>query len=139
MMMAERYKDTLGVEEQRALEMARFTKGYPFAFQVLGYLCYESKKEYIQEQTNFDFYLSEYVYDKIWSELSGKDKELAAAICASDYSTKNIMENAGLKKNEFSVYRDRLIKKGLVSGKERGKLTFVLPRFEEYIERNTDI
>ena len=35
--------------------------------------------------------------------------------------------------NEFSPYRDRLIKKGILNGDERGSLKFELPLFEEYI------
>jgi hypothetical protein len=66
--------------------------------------------------------------------LSEKDRLLTIAIKNSDQSTENIMALSGMKKNEFSVYRDRLIKKGLVVGKTRGQLTFALPRFENFIE-----
>ncbi len=134
MMMAESYRKNLDVSRDIALAMADVTCGYPFAFQVLGYLCYESKKDYKEELLRLDYYLSEYVYNKLWSELSEKDKALVIAIAASDYKTESIMALADMKKNEFSVYRDRLIKKGIVNGKTRGKLTFVLPRFKEFVE-----
>ena len=86
-------------------------------FQVLGYLCYQSKKSYADELIQFDYYLSEYVYNNIWSELSEKDKLLALAIAKSDNTTEHVLRLADMKKNEFSVFCDRLIKKGIVEGK----------------------
>jgi hypothetical protein len=133
-MMADCYRKQLKITESEALQMAELTKGYPFAFQVLGYLCYENHDSYQEELVRFDYYLSEYVYNKLWSELSEKDRLLTIAIKNSDHSTENIMTLSGMKKNELSVYRDRLIKKGLVVGKTRGQLTFALPRFENFIE-----
>jgi hypothetical protein len=35
--------------------------------------------------------------------------------------------------NEFSKYRLRLIRKGLVDGSMRGRLFFVLPLFREFV------
>jgi hypothetical protein len=133
-MMADCYRKQLNISEKEALEMAELTKGYPFAFQVLGYLCYENHDSYRDEILQFDYYLSEYVYNKLWSELSEKDRLLTIAIKNSDNTTENILRLSGMKKNELSVYRDRLIKKGLVVGKTRGILTFTLPRFENFIE-----
>lgn len=37
-LVAEKYESTLKLTYEQALEMAKYTKGYPFAFQVLGYL-----------------------------------------------------------------------------------------------------
>lgn len=134
LMMAESYRQNLNVSKEVALLMADVTCGYSFAFQVLGYLCYESKKGYEEELVRFDYYLSEYVYNKIWSELSEKDRCVVIAIAKSDNTTESVRKMADMKKNEFSVYRDRLIKKGIVNGKERGKISFVLPRFKEFVE-----
>lgn len=135
LMMADSYARNLDVSKEVALQMADVTYGYPFAFQVLGYLCYESGKSYTEEMTRFDYYLSEYVYNKIWSELSEKDKKVVFAIAKSDNTTESILRLADMKKNEFSVYRNRLIKKGIVNGKLRGKLSFTLPRFKEFVEQ----
>lgn len=133
LMMAESYRNTLNVSKEVALLMADVTCGYPFAFQVLGYLCYESGKNYEDELVRFDYYLNEYVYNKIWSELSEKDKGLTIAIAKSDNTTETVLKLANMKKNEFSVYRDRLMKKGIVNGKTRGKIFFALPRFKEFV------
>lgn len=133
LMMAESYRNTLNVSKEVALLMADVTCGYPFAFQVLGYLCYESGKNYEDELVRFDYYLNEYVYNKIWSELSEKEKGLTIAIAKSDNTTETVLKLANMKKNEFSVYRDRLMKKGIVNGKTRGKIFFALPRFKEFV------
>lgn len=57
--------------------MTALTKGYPFAFQVLGYLYWENRKSHSIEEIlpEYDQYLDEYVYSKIWSELSELDKK----------------------------------------------------------------
>jgi len=48
-----------------------------------------------------------------------------------------ILERTGMKKEYFSRYRDRLIKKGILLSPMRGKLTFNLPRFKEFIDVET--
>lgn len=56
--------------------MAVITKGYAFAYQVLGKYVWESKEKAVTEEIllKFDEALERYVYDKIWSELSDTDK-----------------------------------------------------------------
>ncbi len=63
---------------EAAGEMTGLTKGYPFAFQVLGYLYWENREIKTIEEilAEYDQYLEEYVYDKIWSELSEQDKQI---------------------------------------------------------------
>ena len=45
----------------------------------------------------------------------------------------DIRDMCKLTSNSFSVLRDRLIRKGLVIGDERGKLSFALPRFDYFV------
>ena len=45
--------------------MAGLTKGYPFAFQVLGYLTWNHNGDYLSVVDEYEQYLSEFVYDKI--------------------------------------------------------------------------
>ena len=56
--------------KDEALQMAKETKGYPFAFQVLGYLCWRNEAEWTEVLPEYSQYLEEYVYEKLWSELS---------------------------------------------------------------------
>lgn len=135
--IASSYAKELHVTSEVALKMAKITKGYPFAFQLLGYLCWEQDCTYENVLVEFDQYLSEYVYDKIWSELSNIDKKALAAIAVSETGKiKEIREKLGMDTNHFNPYRNRLIKKGLVNGDERGYVTLVLPRFKKYILEN---
>ena len=45
--------------------MARLTMGYPFAFQVLGYLTWNNNGDYKAILPQYEQYLSEFVYDKL--------------------------------------------------------------------------
>ena len=48
-------------------------------------------------------------------------------------SVLEIRENLHMDSNEFSKYRLRLIRKGIVDGNTRGKLSFTLPMFKKFI------
>ena len=70
----------------------------------------------------------------MWVEISDKDKQLLYGVARSDSGkAKEIKEIAKLSDDTYSVYRDRLIKKGLVDGKEHGYLRLTLPCFNDYI------
>ena len=70
--------------------------------------------------------MSEYVYEKILSELSDKDKKIIMTMAKTGLSkTGELMKEAGLKPNEYSLYRDRLKKKGLIDVQEYGKMTLL--------------
>lgn len=130
------YMDIFDLNMETAGEMAGLTKGYPFAFQVLGYLCWENKGIKTMEQilTEYDQYLEEYVYSKIWSELSELDRKILLAMSMSgETKVKNIRESIGMKSELFSVYRDRLKRKGVLDTSKYGKVSFILPRFAEFV------
>ena len=94
---------------------------------------YENIDEYEQ-------YLSEYVYDKIWSELSQKDRLVARGIAeVNSGKIKDIRAYLGMETNEFNPYRKRLIKKGIISREMRGYVYFTLPLFDEYVVENYDL
>ena len=40
------YSNTFNISDEKAREMYTLTKGYPFAFQVLGYLCWGRSERY---------------------------------------------------------------------------------------------
>ena len=135
--IAENYRQTIGISEEDARKMAKLTKGYPFAFQVLGYYTYQNGGDYQSALGQYRQYLDGYVYDKLWSELSRKDRRVIYNIAASeDGKISWIREKLGMKSNEFSPYRDRLARKGLITGDERGYLRFSLPFFEDYVLNN---
>ena len=133
-----KYKNIFGTDRDTAEKMAELTKGYPFAFQVLGYLTWNHSGHYEVVIDEYEQYLSEFVYDKIWSELSQKDRIVARGIAETESGKiKEIREHLGMETNEFNPYRKRLIKKGIVSGETRGYVFFTLPLFERYVIDNS--
>ena len=130
------YADIFQIDLATAEKMTSLTKGYPFAYQVLGYLYWlhrdtKSLEEILPE---YDQYLEEYVYSKIWSELSELDKKILIEIATSgEYRIKNIRERLGMRSELFSVYRERLKRKGVIDTREYGKIFMALPRFAEFV------
>ena len=134
--MAESYRRELRVDDETSIRMAQLTKGYSFAFQVLGYCTWNNSGDYQKAIPETKQYLEEYVYDKIWSELSEKDKKMLYGIAKS--STGEVMEIRevlSLKPNEFSPYKKRLVRKGLIS-EGRGTAKILLPFFDRFVIEN---
>ena len=70
---------------------------------------------------------------KIWEELSEEDRGLARLLIdAEDNKRENIMARMDKPKN-YSVYRDRLIKRGIVNARQ-AYISLALPFFAEYIK-----
>lgn len=131
--VAANYSQTFGVDRTRALEMARHTNGYSFAFQLLGYLVWERGGLSEQVLDEYKSQLFDLSYDKVWNELSPGDRRVAYGIAsATSSSVHDIRDVLGLESNQLSPYRRRLMRKGIVDGSQRGRLTFPLPYFDEY-------
>lgn len=134
------YMSIFGLDMEAAEEMTVLTKGYPFAFQVLGYLFWESGGMVPIEEIlpEYDQYLEEYVYGKIWSELSGTDRKILEKMAESgETKVKSIREYMGMKSELFSVYRERLKRKGILDTGKYGEVSFILPRFAEFVTMQT--
>ena len=134
------YMSALKVDADKSIYMAKLTKGYAYAYQVLGYLYYKyiietgRFTEIDQLIPEFDQTLTEFVYEKIWFELSATEKNIVAAISGNDkIKVQEIREKLNLSSGTFSVYRDRLSKKGLLDTSEYGYVSLKLPRFGEVI------
>ncbi len=135
------YQSVFGIGRSAAADMADLTKGYAFAFQVLGYLYWKSlsadKTARIEDtMTDYDYYLSEFVYEKIWSETTRKEKDILKALSVASQSPASVSEiktMCNIESGDLSVYRERLIQKGIIDGSERGYIAFALPRFSEFI------
>ena len=139
LLVAKQYKEIFEVEDKEAEKMASLVQGYPYAYQVLGYLCYKLKQPYNKVLDEFDAYLSEYVYEKIWYELSDQDKTVMEGIAKSERGrVEEIRMLLKMESAKFSVYRDRLIKKGLIRSASRGFLELTLPRFDTFVKRATE-
>ncbi|MBR3517557.1 MAG: ATP-binding protein [Lachnospiraceae bacterium] len=133
--IAANYAQNLPVSESVAKEMAALTKGYSFAFQVLGYFTYRYNGDHKAALPEYRQYLEDYVYEKIWSELSAEDKKLLRAIVSSESGkAKEIKEFLGWSNEKYAPYRDRLIKKMIVDGTEYGHLKLTLPLMEDFVQ-----
>ena len=131
------YKKTFKLSDEDAHEMAGITLGYPFAFQVLGHLTWENNGNFRDVIDEYRQYLEDYVYDKLWSELSEKDRYIAFGIAKSQSGKiADIRDIISLETNEFNPYRKRLLKKGIINGDRRGYVSFTLPYFSEFVLDN---
>lgn len=138
--IAEDHQAVLGLDEQEGMALARLAKGYSFAFQVLGYFAWGNANDARTTQQLARQYLDEYAYDKVWSGLSRKDREVLYDIaqvksgCIGD-----IRALLGLSTNEFNPYRQRLIRKDIISGEERDYVRLLLPFFDQYVMAHCDL
>lgn len=135
--MCDIYENTLSLSHDESLILAKETKGYSFAFQVIGYFCFKHKGNFERSKREIRQYLDDYVYDKIWLELPEKERQIMITIAVDKiYEVATIKDKIGFKSNEFSVYRDRLIKKGILESHSRGSLEIALPFLDTYIQEH---
>ena len=135
--IASRYRDTFDLDQAAASEMAAMTRGYPFAFQVLGYFTWKKEGNYQEAAEEYKQYLYDYSYDKIWAEMSLEDRRIAhAAALSEDGKIAGIRSHLGIDTNHFNPYRKRLIRKGVLNGEQYGYVRFELPYFREYVLEN---
>lgn len=134
--MVEMYKKTLNVDVEKAKYLAALTKGYAYAFQKLGSLYFES------DTKNMDDIIAElkaelysYSYEKIWEELTTEDRFLISFLKKDnvEYKRETLVEEMGSKHANYNVYRDRLIKRGLINNRQ-GAISLALPFFAEYMK-----
>ncbi len=133
--MSEMYKEKLGVDSDTAKDMAEITNGYAYAFQQLGALYFKNGKneslERIVDELKSELF--SYSYEKIWEELSREDRFLASLLTEKkDYKRNEILELMGEKSGNYSVYRDRLLKRGIITSKH-GYIGLNPPFFSDYI------
>ena len=138
--IAKSFEKILNVDRATAIKMANLTKGYAFAYQVLGYLFFESDKKELNDDLieQFDAYLRDYVYEKVYYDLTSSEKRFVDSLAASSRGEiKQILIALNTNKETISPLRDRLLKKGIIVKTDWGKVGFSLPRFKEFVsERN---
>ena len=136
--MASVYMRVFEITKTQALKMAAITKGYPLAFQILGYVQWEAEDESLLSDAvldEFDQRISDAAYGKLWSELSDGDRKVMLGIAkAEDHSVKTVREYLQMDANKFNQYRRRLSSRGLIDVSKYGHVDFALPRFEEFME-----
>ena len=107
MSIAESFEDVFEVSKEDAIILSKLTNGYAFAYQVLGYVLFEQNKKKLDGNVlkEFDRYLREYVYEKIYFDLPDKEKMIVNALSKiDDGSISNIMENLKMNKENNLRY-----------------------------------
>ena len=128
------YEENLNITSEQAKEMARYTLGYSFAFQALGYVVWNNGKYDKKALQEYMQILADFSYEKIWSELSDNDRKVCIAIAESSYCEyKEVKSILNWDNNQLNPYRKRLINKQIISDKKRGFMSFTLPLFKEFI------
>lgn len=131
------YKKIFDLSDEEAHEMYLLTKGYAYAFQLLGYLRWNSRETDIQSiLPEYDQYLSDLVYQPIWEEVSRsqyEEKIIKFIVFSGENEIAKIKEELNIGDNDFNQCKQRLIRKGILEAGEYGKAILRLPRFEEYV------
>lgn len=128
------YAQALDIPLKLAAELAKETVGYAFAYQVLGYYCFELKKATLDEELRetYSRYLWQNGYDVIWKDFTRVEKAFLIALAKASGDSANMMKQANMGQSNFQNYRNRLIDKGIIRSGGRGKLEFLLPTFDEF-------
>ena len=131
------YRDIFGVNDEIAYKLAELTNGYGFGYQLIGHLFFEKN---ILDETlveKYDELLKINAYDKIWSSISENERKLVVSLFdEKETKTNVILQKTGFNNKNYSVYRDRLIQKGVINSTRNGYLSLSLPRFKEFITNN---
>ncbi len=129
-----KYKKFLNIDMEEARTLAKITKGYAYAYQVLGSLYFNKKKtETIEDlMDDYDEQIFSQSYEKIWEELSEGERRLVK-IMLDHKKREDILAQMEKPKN-YSEYRSSLIKGGIIREVRRGVIEFALPHFEEYVK-----
>lgn len=148
--MAVSYFNTFDIEEVDAIKLAKMTKGYAFAYQVLGYWYFEknvNKNEQVKDvEVEYRSELIKYSYNKLWTELSEKDKEVVIKLVELGADEKQVkradvmayMKDSGqeISSSVFNKYRERLLGKGIIATSENrdGYIWIPLPQFGNFVK-----
>lgn len=134
--ITKQYSDIFEVPIDEAKTLANITKGYAFAFQALGMLYWEYRDSLELDDilSKLDDMLDDFVYKKIWESLSENDRRIVLAITEEETKVKDICDKLSMTSASFSRYRERLLKKGLITSSQYGYISLMLPRFVQVAE-----
>lgn len=143
------YKETFErgkfyIPQESLKMMTELTQGYSYAFQLLGYLLWETGSRKItidlikSVKDKYESNLFRNAYAKIYEESSRIDREFLKAMAESEeypVPVKHIVDSLGKEPGYVSRYRTRLIDAGIIKSETYGYLSFALPLFGEYIRK----
>lgn len=140
--MVQTYQKVFACSVKLASQMAKLTAGYSYAFQLLGYLCFENNPQL--EETNFatvkelfQLTLFENAYQKIFEGLSDLDRQYLIAI-QGQRKLEEVCRIMNKDKVFVSQYRRRALERRLIRPTGHGTVDYTLPLFSEYINAVQD-
>lgn len=75
-----------------------------------------------------------YSYEKIWEELTEADRFLVRLLTGkAEYKREEVLALMGERAGNYSMYRDRLLKRGILESRQ-AYVSFALPFFAEYVK-----
>ncbi len=137
------YKKTFGIEKEKALVLAGLTKGYAYAYQVLGRIYFDNAESLCLGDMIeiYEGELNKYAYKIIWDGLSENDCKAVKGIVAlgngKPVKREDLMEHTGFSSSMMNEYKDRLREAGVISPAKRGSrgwYQLALPRFENFVK-----
>lgn len=133
MAIAHSYAKIFELDETSSAKLAKFTKGYAYAYQLLGDILFISGEHSLSEENarRFDETIYERAYSIIYRELSPREKTILMA-SLDDNSNKEVLERTGMSKSQLSNYKSVLAKKGIIEERSEA-IIFALPRFKEFL------
>ena len=130
------YMDIFNIDEESAIRIAKQTNGYAYGYQLLGSILFKVGKTKVDNEVlrKYDLSLDDNSYSLIWNSLSTNEKKVLFAMANTNSTVKEIINESGLNNSSIQVYKKQLSKKGIVDDSARGKITFALPRFKEFVQ-----
>lgn len=130
--------------EERALDQAvRTIGGFPFMMQLVGYRSWQEAglkdvvgNEEVEHGVQAAWHdMRTRVLDATFNELSDGDVRFLAAMLDDDGSSRlsDIAERMGVSGNYAAQYRRRLIERGVIGPRGRGKVAFELPGMRDFL------
>lgn len=135
------YQNTFDIGEEKSLKLAKATKGYALAYQILGDILFRTGETEMSSKIlkEYDIKLGDWSYEIIWSELTENEKKILSLIANGHDSNMEILEKGRMSKGNLAIYKKKLADEGLLNVSIRGKSEFSLPRFDSFIKRKEQI
>ena len=127
---------------EEALDLAYIsTEGYPYLFQLIGFYLWRTNEKRITkslveasiEQSKGMLYQN--VYSIVYSELSKVEQEFLRTMCKEqrEVEIKDIVKSMKKSAGYVNGYREKLIKRGIITPVSHGVIRFTLPFFKDYL------
>ena len=132
------------ISDSVAVKLTQMTKGYAYAFQLLGYLIWKKTKpgDTIDEKVigqvidDYQQKLFDNAYALIYQKLTAVDKQFLKAMAQNstdEVKLAFIADQTGKPSNYWSTYRKRLVRSQIIKNGSYGFVSFKLPFFKEFL------